>query len=131
MEFVDLNYKELGEMSIGLIPAGYPLYKLPGTVKKGFTSYGYRGNGQVVRNKTVYGQGVQLIKGDVLGLGLVNCTRTLFFTLNGKLQQIGLRDYTPGEYYPSIGFFRVQFHANFNFGERPFKFNVNKYRQQL
>eukprot|EP01125_Pyxidicula_operculata_P001157 TRINITY_DN11109_c0_g1_i1.p1 TRINITY_DN11109_c0_g1~~TRINITY_DN11109_c0_g1_i1.p1 ORF type:complete len:1791 (-),score=276.77 TRINITY_DN11109_c0_g1_i1:96-5468(-) len=89
-----------GVISIGLTPEKYNMLNPPGTGKD---SYGYQGDDG---NKFVEGTSCKVNdgygEGDTVGCGVDFYNKFIFYTLNGKLIELGAIDIPGYSYYPTV-----------------------------
>jgi hypothetical protein len=97
-------------------------------------SYGYHGDDGGI----FHGQGRQLCNygprygcNDVVGCGLNYRDSTIFFTLNGKMLGTAFSDaIVQEELYPTVGI-DSNCSVHFNFGTKPFKFNLEGHLEDI
>lgn len=113
-----------GDISIGLADGDFPLNKHPGWTKK---SYGYRADGKVYNNKQA-GEVMmpKFTTGNIVGCGINYFKREIFFTYNGEYTGPAFKDVELKEYYATIGLHSLNECITFNFGNKPFKFDLEK-----
>ncbi|KAL5495736.1 hypothetical protein ACEPAI_1200 [Sanghuangporus weigelae] len=124
VQILDKGYK--GHISVGFSCHGVKLNRLPGWEKN---SWGYHGDDghsfASERDGTPFGP--RFTTGDVIGCGIDFCSHRAFYTKNGSLigyafDNIGLDD---SVIFPSVGLRTPQEHIRVNFGQEPFKFNID------
>jgi len=113
-----------GDISIGLADADFPLNKHPGWTKK---SYGYKADGKVYSNKQA-GDVVmpKFTSGNIVGCGINYFKREIFFTYNGEYTGPAFKDVELKEFHATIGLHSLNESVTFNFGNKPFKFDLEK-----
>jgi len=113
-----------GDISIGLADADFPLNKHPGWTKK---SYGYKADGKVYSNKQAGDVLMPKFTSDnVVGCGINYFKREIFFTYNGEYTGPAFKDVELKEFHATIGLHSLNESVTFNFGSKPFKFDLEK-----
>ncbi|PIC54679.1 hypothetical protein B9Z55_003833 [Caenorhabditis nigoni] len=121
-----------GCMGVGLSKANGDLTRMPGWDPH---CYGYHGDDGNFFNACGHGKsyGPRFGKHDVIGCGIDTNLNIVFFTKDGQLLGIA-HEGKPGEMenlYPTVGLRTPGEKLYANFGQYPFKFDLDDYRQIL
>eukprot|EP00941_MAST-03F_sp_MAST-3F-sp1_P002539 g2539.t1 len=114
---------------VGFTNHDFPLIKYPGTE---VGSYGYRSedgkkSGDISGDETY---GPSYTTGDIVGCGINFCKQTIFFTKNGNHLGTAFSN-IPGilTLYPTVGLHSPNERICFNFGEKPFRYDIENLRR--
>ncbi|KAI6005020.1 hypothetical protein F5J12DRAFT_742896 [Pisolithus orientalis] len=111
-------------VSIGFVGRDVKLSRLPGWEKN---SWGYHGDSGTIcsgdRNGTTFGTTFGV--GDIIGCGMDFCQNKVFYTKNGSMlgtvfDNVG----KDGDVYPSVGLCHTGESIRANFGQDPFKYDI-------
>jgi len=118
-----------GYMGVGLSAHGVNMNRLPGWDKN---SYGYHGDdGHSFRSSGTGQQyGPTFTTGDVIGCGINLVDGSCFYTKNGHHLGVAFRD-LPSQLYPTVGLQTPGEVIDANFGQEPFKFDVEGEMREL
>jgi len=118
-----------GYMGVGLSAQGVNMNRLPGWDKN---SYGYHGDdGHSFRSSGTGQQyGPTFTTGDVIGCGINLVDGSCFYTKNGHHLGIAFKD-LPSQLYPTVGLQTPGEVIDANFGQEPFKFDVEGEMREL
>ncbi|KDQ19805.1 hypothetical protein BOTBODRAFT_378313 [Botryobasidium botryosum FD-172 SS1] len=125
-----LNKGVKGHIGIGFGTKGVQLNRLPGWEHD---SWGYHGDDghsfpQISLDAPPYGP--RFSTGDIIGCGIDFTKRRAFYTKNGAF--LGLVfDNLPKDLYPLVGLRTPQESVRVNFGQQPFKFDIDAHVQQV
>jgi len=118
-----------GYMGVGLSAQGVNMNRLPGWDKN---SYGYHGDdGHSFRSSGTGQQyGPTFTTGDVIGCGINLIDGSCFYTKNGHHLGVAFKD-LPSQLYPTVGLQTPGEVIDANFGQEPFKFDVEGEMREL
>uniref|UniRef100_A0A182QSV9 Ran-binding protein 9 n=1 Tax=Anopheles farauti TaxID=69004 RepID=A0A182QSV9_9DIPT len=118
-----------GYMGIGLTHTNFKINRLPGWDKQ---SYGYHGDDGNSFCSSGNGQpyGPTFTTGDIIGCGVNLVDNTCFYTKNGHHLGIAFRDLPP-RLYPTVGLQTPGEVVDANFGQEPFKFDIEDMLKEL
>uniref|UniRef100_A0A182HPC6 Ran-binding protein 9 n=1 Tax=Anopheles arabiensis TaxID=7173 RepID=A0A182HPC6_ANOAR len=118
-----------GYMGIGLTHTNFKMNRLPGWDKQ---SYGYHGDDGHSFCSSGNGQpyGPTFTTGDIIGCGVNLVDNTCFYTKNGHHLGIAFRDLPP-RLYPTVGLQTPGEVVDANFGQEPFKFDIEDMLKEL
>ncbi|XP_055626238.1 ran-binding protein 9 [Toxorhynchites rutilus septentrionalis] len=119
-----------GYMGIGLTAhTHFKMNRLPGWDKQ---SYGYHGDDGNSFCSSGNGQpyGPTFTTGDIIGCGVNLVDNTCFYTKNGHHLGIAFRDLPP-RLYPTVGLQTPGEVVDANFGQEPFKFDIEDMLKEL
>lgn len=118
-----------GYMGVGLSAQGVNMNRLPGWDKN---SYGYHGDdGHSFRSSGTGQQyGPTFTTGDVIGCGINLMDGSCFYTKNGHHLGVAFKD-LPAQLYPTVGLQTPGEVVDANFGQEPFKFDVEGEMREL
>lgn len=118
-----------GYMGVGLTAQGVSMNRLPGWDKN---SYGYHGDdGHSFRSSGTGQQyGPTFTTGDVIGCGINLVDGSCFYTKNGHHLGVAFKD-LPSQLYPTVGLQTPGEVIDANFGQEPFKFDVEGEMREL
>ena len=118
-----------GYMGVGLSALGVNMNRLPGWDKN---SYGYHGDdGHSFRSSGTGQQyGPTFTTGDVIGCGINLVDGSCFYTKNGHHLGVAFKD-LPSQLYPTVGLQTPGEVIDANFGQEPFKFDVEGEMREL
>lgn len=118
-----------GYMGIGLTHTNFKMNRLPGWDKQ---SYGYHGDDGNSFCSSGNGQpyGPTFTTGDIIGCGVNLVDNTCFYTKNGHHLGIAFRDLPP-RLYPTVGLQTPGEVVDANFGQEPFKFDIEDMLKEL
>ena len=117
-----LDAGERGALCIGLAGESFSLHRQPGWEPDSFGYHAEDGRKYTDSERgEVYGPAWGA--GDVVGCGLVNATRSIFFTRNGQHLGVAFSD-VPPQLYPTVGLHSPNEAVALNFGEAPFAFDA-------
>lgn len=118
-----------GYMGIGLTAQNFKANRLPGWDKG---SYGYHGDDGNSFCSSGNGQpyGPTFTTGDIIGCGVNLVDNTCFYTKNGHHLGIAFRD-LPTTLYPTVGLQTPGEIVDANFGQEPFKFDIEDMINEL
>ncbi|KZS90271.1 SPRY-domain-containing protein [Sistotremastrum niveocremeum HHB9708] len=128
-EVLILDKGTKGYISIGFSARDVRLTRLPGWESQ---SWGYHGDdGQVFTGGSELPFGKKFTTGDVIGCGIDFTTHRAFYTkggvfINSVFNDVGAK----AEIFPSVGLRSQGESIRANFGQEPFKFDINAYVQQ-
>lgn len=111
-----------GYMGIGLTTQHFKMNRLPGWDKQ---SYGYHGDDGNSFSSSGNGQpyGPTFTTSDVIGCGVNLVDNVCFYTKNGHYLGIAFSD-LPSKLYPTVGLQTPGEEVDANFGQEPFKFDI-------
>jgi len=113
---------------VGFADRDFPPNKHPGMTKKSKRSFGYKSDGKVFSNKIQSTITMpKMDKDHVIGCGINFLKREIFFTHNGVCPGPAFKDIEIFEYFPTIGLHSQHESIQFNFGNKPFKFDIAEY----
>jgi hypothetical protein len=116
-----------GSVSVGLTSRNWTSNRHPGSDSN---SYGYLGNeGRKSHNTRCEPYGSKFCKEDIVGCGYNFDRRVIFWTLNGKYLGDAYSKVTHGTFYPTVGLHSPGAAVQFNFGEKPFYYNLKAYEK--
>lgn len=124
------NKGEKGFMGVGLTSKKVEINRLPGWDE---ISYGYHGDDGHFFESAGKGisYGPTYTTGDTIGCGINFMTRELFFTKNGEFLGIASKNVIIEEnLYPTAGMQTNGEMIDVNFGQKPFKFDIESYRKR-
>uniref|UniRef100_A0A182SNP4 B30.2/SPRY domain-containing protein n=1 Tax=Anopheles maculatus TaxID=74869 RepID=A0A182SNP4_9DIPT len=118
-----------GYMGIGLTHTNFKMNRLPGWDKQ---SYGYHGDDGHSFCSSGNGQpyGPTFTTGDIIGCGVNLVDNTCFYTKNGHHLGIAFKDLPP-RLYPTVGLQTPGEVVDANFGQEPFKFDIEDMLKEL
>ncbi|XP_063699691.1 ran-binding protein 9 isoform X2 [Culicoides brevitarsis] len=118
-----------GYMGIGLTAQNFKANRLPGWDKG---SYGYHGDDGNSFCSSGNGQpyGPTFTTNDIIGCGVNLVDNTCFYTKNGHHLGIAFRD-LPTKLYPTVGLQTPGEIVDANFGQEPFKFDIEDMLKEL
>ncbi|KAJ6635769.1 Ran-binding protein 9 [Pseudolycoriella hygida] len=118
-----------GYMGIGLTSSSFKMNRLPGWDKQ---SYGYHGDDGHSFSSSGNGQpyGPTFTTGDIIGCGVNLVDNTCFYTKNGHHLGIAFKD-LPAQLYPTVGLQTPGEVVDANFGQEPFKFDIEDMMNDL
>lgn len=118
-----------GRIGIGLTTEGYLLTRQPGWDPE---SYAYHVDDGALFHESGGGvpYGPMCKTGDVVGCGIDYENHTIFFTKNGKHLGVAFKNVVMQQYYPTVGLHSKNECVRFNFGQKPFVFDIDKLRQE-
>ncbi|XP_059610165.1 ran-binding proteins 9/10 homolog isoform X1 [Phlebotomus argentipes] len=118
-----------GYMGIGLTAQNFKMNRLPGWDKQ---SYGYHGDDGNSFSSSGAGKpyGPTFTTGDIIGCGVNLVDNTCFYTKNGHHLGIAFRD-LPAKLYPTVGLQTPGEVVDANFGQDPFKFDIEDMHKEL
>lgn len=118
-----------GYMGIGLTSSSFKMNRLPGWDKQ---SYGYHGDDGHSFSSSGNGQpyGPTFTTSDIIGCGVNLVDNTCFYTKNGHHLGIAFRD-LPSQLYPTVGLQTPGEIVDANFGQEPFKFDIEDMMNDL
>jgi len=118
-----------GYMGVGLSAQGVNMNRLPGWDKQ---SYGYHGDDGHSFCSSGTGQpyGPTFTTGDIIGCGLNLIDGSCFYTKNGIHLGVAFQDLPPG-LYPTVGLQTPGEIIDANFGQEPFKFDIEGEMREL
>ncbi|TDL28944.1 SPRY-domain-containing protein [Rickenella mellea] len=126
-----LNKGQKGYISIGFSIAGVRLNRLPGWEKNSWGYHGDDGHSFVASEKDGSPFGPRFSTGDVIGCGIDFSTYKAFYTKNGAYLGTvfdGVGEHDP--IYPSIGLRSAGEAVRVNFGQEPFKYDIDYHVHQ-
>lgn len=118
-----------GYMGVGLSAQGVNMNRLPGWDKH---SYGYHGDDghSFCSSGTGQAYGPTFTTGDVIGCGINLIDGSCFYTKNGHHLGIAFQD-LPSGLYPTVGLQTPGEVIDANFGQEPFKFDIEGEMREL
>jgi len=118
-----------GYMGVGLSAQGVNMNRLPGWDKH---SYGYHGDDghSFCSSGTGQAYGPTFTTGDVIGCGINLVDGSCFYTKNGHHLGVAFQD-LPSGLYPTVGLQTPGEVIDANFGQEPFKFDIEGEMREL
>jgi len=118
-----------GYMGVGLSAQGVNMNRLPGWEKH---SYGYHGDDghSFCSSGTGQAYGPTFTTGDVIGCGINLIDGSCFYTKNGHHLGVAFQD-LPSGLYPTVGLQTPGEVIDANFGQEPFKFDIEGEMREL
>jgi len=118
-----------GYMGVGLSANGVNMNRLPGWDKH---SYGYHGDDghSFCSSGTGQAYGPTFTTGDVIGCGINLVDGSCFYTKNGHHLGVAFQD-LPSGLYPTVGLQTPGEVIDANFGQEPFKFDIEGEMREL
>eukprot|EP01119_Soliformovum_irregulare_P021857 TRINITY_DN7356_c0_g1_i1.p1 TRINITY_DN7356_c0_g1~~TRINITY_DN7356_c0_g1_i1.p1 ORF type:complete len:411 (-),score=88.29 TRINITY_DN7356_c0_g1_i1:526-1758(-) len=118
-----LNAGAKGSICVGLAEKTFSLERQPGWEEG---SYGYLAEDGKKFGGNQRGEGYSegFTTGDVIGCGIIHVKQEIFFTKNGKYLGTAFRK-VRGTLYPTIGMHSAKESITVNFGQKPFKFDLD------
>ncbi|KAK9806165.1 hypothetical protein WJX72_003712 [[Myrmecia] bisecta] len=122
-EITVLDRGENCKIGVGFTDKNFKLGRQPGWEAN---SYGYHGDDGKKFNNMAHGQdyGPKFEAGDIIGAGLHLGKQEMFFTKNGKHLGLAFREIVTVPLYPTIGLHSKNERVTVNFGQHPFKFDL-------
>ncbi|CAG8697084.1 8339_t:CDS:2, partial [Cetraspora pellucida] len=121
---------ERGCIGIGLTKGHIPLDRMPGWEQE---SIGYHGDDGLLYLERGRGDkyGPLYTTGDTVGCGINYYDKSIFFTKNGVNLGVASKAIFEGEMYPIGGMISPNERIEANFGEKPFKYDVETYAKHV
>ena len=123
--YFEMTVKESGDrgcIAIGYTHGDFKLSRQPGWEPD---SYGYHGDDGKKYHNSGRGEeyGPQYETGDTVGAGYHLEAQEIFFTKNGKDLGLAFKG-VRGSLFPTVGLHSTNEHVELNFGQKPFKFDI-------
>ncbi|KAF0361847.1 SPRY-domain-containing protein [Gigaspora margarita] len=121
---------ERGCIGIGLTKGHIPLDRMPGWEQE---SIGYHGDDGLLYLQSGRGDkyGPLYTTGDTVGCGINYYDKSIFFTKNGVNLGVASKAIFEGEMYPIGGMISPNERIEANFGEKPFKYDIDTYAKYV
>ncbi|GBC08195.1 hypothetical protein RclHR1_07960011 [Rhizophagus clarus] len=119
-----------GLIGVGFCEKEVPLDRLPGWESKSFGYHGDDGN-KFESTGTGAPYGPLFTTGDTIGCAINFFSKKAFYTKNGKNLGVAFQNLPGNNYYPTVGLRTRGEKVKFNFGQEPFKFNIDDYAKTI
>ncbi|KIM34017.1 hypothetical protein M408DRAFT_89481 [Serendipita vermifera MAFF 305830] len=130
-EVTVLDRGNKGQISIGFATKNLNLSKLPGWDSGSWGYHGDDGLSFMGQPRTGATYGPRFGTNDTIGCGVNFLENNAFYTKNGKFLAPVFSNLPDHDLYPALGLRTANEHVRTNFGESPFRFDIDAYVSQI